>query len=84
MWRSFLPPQAPVETDVNLHALAKEFELSGGYIKNAAVRAAFMAASSGASIGMEILRLASALELEDMGRVVLNRTYARRGDDRGN
>jgi len=84
LWRSFLPPQAPVSTDVNLHILAKEFELSGGYIKNAAVRAAFMAASSGASIGMEILRLASALELEDMGRVVLNRVQSRRRDDRGN
>ncbi len=73
LWQTFLPPKAPVERDINLTVLANEFELSGGYIKNAAVRAAFLAAQAGAPIGMEILRLASALELEDMGRVVWQR-----------
>jgi SpoVK/Ycf46/Vps4 family AAA+-type ATPase len=76
LWQSFLPPKAPVESNLNLTALANEFELSGGYIKNAAVRAAFLAASVGAPIGMDILRLASALELEDMGRVVVNRQHS--------
>jgi len=75
LWQSFLPPQAPVEDDIDLNTLAREFELSGGYIKNAAVRAAFLAAATSAPIGMEILRLASALELEDLGRVVWHRTY---------
>lgn len=74
LWQTFLPPRAPVEADINLTTLATEFELSGGYIKNAAVRAAFLAASVGAPIGMEVLRLASALELEDMGRVVCQRS----------
>ena len=74
LWKTFLPPKAPVEKDIDLHVLAKEFELSGGYIKNAAVRAAFLAAQANAPIGMEILRLASALELEDMGRVVWQRS----------
>ncbi len=76
LWQTFLPPKAPVEADINLNVLAIEFELSGGYIKNAAVRAAFLAASVGAPIGMDILRLASALELEDMGRVVFHRADA--------
>ena len=78
LWQTFLPKRAPIEAGIDLKTLAIEFELSGGYIKNAAVRAAFLAASAGAPIGMEILRLASALELEDMGRVVLQR---RAGDD---
>ena len=69
-----MPPRAPIKTDIDLNLLANEFELSGGYIKNAAVRAAFLAASAGGPIDMEILRLASALELEDMGRVVCQRT----------
>jgi hypothetical protein len=73
LWKSFLPPTAPVEGAVDFELLAAEFQLSGGYIKNAAVRAAFLAASHDAAIGMELLRLASALELEDMGRVVLQR-----------
>jgi AAA+ superfamily predicted ATPase len=73
LWRSFMPDRAPVARDVDLRTLANEFELSGGYIKNAAVRAAFLAASHDAPISMELLRLASALEMEDMGRVVFHR-----------
>jgi SpoVK/Ycf46/Vps4 family AAA+-type ATPase len=73
LWKSFMPDKAPVSRDVDLRTLALEFELSGGYIKNAAVRAAFLAASHDAPISMELLRLASALEMEDMGRVVFHR-----------
>ncbi len=73
LWKSFMPDRAPVDRDVDYRTLAREFELSGGYIKNAAVRAAFLAASHDAPISMELLRLASALELEDMGRVVWHR-----------
>jgi SpoVK/Ycf46/Vps4 family AAA+-type ATPase len=73
LWRSFMPERAPVSRDVDYRTLALEFELSGGYIKNAAVRAAFLAASHDAPISMELLRLASALEMEDMGRVVFHR-----------
>ncbi|MCB1882282.1 MAG: ATP-binding protein, partial [Gammaproteobacteria bacterium] len=39
LWKSFLPERAPIEADIDYSVLAKEFELSGGYIKNAAVRA---------------------------------------------
>jgi len=71
LWKSFMPTRAPVLHDVNYRQLALEFKLSGGYIKNAAVRAAFLAASHDAPISMELLRVASALELEDMGHVVV-------------
>ncbi|MCE9580607.1 MAG: AAA family ATPase [Deltaproteobacteria bacterium] len=74
LWHSFLPKQAPVEAGIDFQTLAKEFELSGGYIRNAALRAAFLAASHNAPIGMELLRISSALELEDMGRVVWRRS----------
>src|SRR4029077_11452617 len=73
LWKTFMPEKAPVSNDVDLRTRAREFELSGGYIKNAAVRAAFLAATHDAPIGMELLRLASARELEDMGRVVWHR-----------
>jgi DNA replication protein DnaC len=74
LWRSFMPERAPVAQDVDFHTLATEFELSGGYIKNAALRAAFLAASHDAPINMVLLRVASALELEDMGHVVWHRS----------
>ena len=72
LWQSFMPARAPV-AEVNFRALAEEFELSGGYIKNAAIRAAFLAAHDKGKINMNLLRRAAALELEDMGRVVMNR-----------
>jgi Cdc6-like AAA superfamily ATPase len=81
LWQTFLPDRAPVEDGIDFEVLAREFELSGGYIKNAAVRAAFLAASHDAPIGMELLRLASALELEDMGRVALQRAAGARFTD---
>ncbi len=44
IWRCLLPPQAPVAPDVDLGAVARAFELTGGEIKNALLRAAYWAA----------------------------------------
>ena len=78
LWRTFLPAKAPGAGAFDLRALAHEYELTGGYIKNAAVRAAFLAAAQGSSITMPLLRKAASLEMEDMGRVVARR---RDGDE---
>jgi SpoVK/Ycf46/Vps4 family AAA+-type ATPase len=39
IWRTHLPPQAPLSDDVDVEALADQFELAGGYIKNAVLMA---------------------------------------------
>ena len=39
IWRGFFPAQAPLDPQVEFRALAQEFELSGGEIKNAVLRA---------------------------------------------
>jgi SpoVK/Ycf46/Vps4 family AAA+-type ATPase len=39
IWKKHLPPQAPVEPDVDLEALAERYEMTGGYIKNAMLAA---------------------------------------------
>jgi ATP-dependent 26S proteasome regulatory subunit len=70
LWKSMLPSKAPSSRNINFKALATEYEISGGYIKNVALRAAFLAAQEGVSIHMGMLRRAAALELEDMGRLV--------------
>lgn len=44
IWRRHLPASAPLSDDVDLSAVAAEFRLSGGHIKNAALRAAVTAA----------------------------------------
>lgn len=44
LWQCHLPEQAPLAEDVNLKELASQFPIVGGYIRNAAVSAAFYAA----------------------------------------
>ncbi len=39
IWRKHLPAKAPLAGDIDLKALAEEFEFSGGYIKNAVLTA---------------------------------------------
>jgi hypothetical protein len=70
LWRSFLPHSAPREHDLDIETLAREFELTGGVIKNVVVRAAFLAARENRKLGTGLLRRAATLELEDMGRVI--------------
>ena len=44
IWRCLIPPQAPLDPEVNLGAIARAYELTGGEIKNALLRAAYWAA----------------------------------------
>ena len=47
-----LPPGAPRADDVDAEALGREFNLSGGQIRNAALHAAFLAAGDASAIGL--------------------------------
>ncbi len=70
LWRSMFPPGAPLADDVGFEQLASDFEMSGGYIKNAVVRAAFLAAAEGEpAITHDLLVRAARLEWEEMGRL---------------
>lgn len=69
LWRAMLPARASVAGDLNLRPLARDFEMSGGHIKNAVLRAAYLAAASGEPITTEHLRRAARAEYEAMGRI---------------
>jgi AAA+ superfamily predicted ATPase len=43
LWRSMFPPQTPLAPDIDWALIAKKFEMAGGYIKKAALRAALVA-----------------------------------------
>ena len=70
LWQALLPAAAPVDGDLELESLAQNYVMSGGYIKNAVLRAAFLAADQGRAITGGLLARAAQLELEAMGRVV--------------
>ncbi len=44
IWKGLLPPQMPVAGVIDYAYLGRRYELSGGHIKNAVVRAAYRAA----------------------------------------
>ena len=74
IWQQNLPETAPVQ-DVDISWLAEQFELSGGAIRNAAVQAAFVAASAGSNVTMECVVTGIAREFQKMGRILKERDF---------
>jgi SpoVK/Ycf46/Vps4 family AAA+-type ATPase len=52
LWRKAFPPAAPVAADVDPALLARQFQLTGGEIRNVALASAFLAAYEGRPIGL--------------------------------
>ena len=69
LWRAMLPSRAPVGADIDFGLLAQRFVMTGGYIRNAAVRAAYLASHERTAIEMNHLVRAARAEYEGMGKV---------------
>ena len=72
IWKRLLPPTAPLGDDIDFEVLGKDFELSGGCIKNSVVRAAYRAAERKIPIDMDLLEAAGLQEYREMGKLVPN------------
>ena len=70
LWKHLIPPRAPVSDDIIFEALGEHFEMSGGHIKNAIMRAGIRAASKGTPISHALLWDSAVQEFRDMGHVV--------------
>lgn len=70
LWRSMMTPESEVAPDINWGEIASAFELSGGGIKNAVLRAAFLAAGEGKHLGREHLWRAGLAECSAAGKLV--------------
>ncbi|HEY1550976.1 MAG TPA: ATP-binding protein [Kofleriaceae bacterium] len=70
LWQAMLPASAPVEAGLDFGVLARRFAMSGGHIRNAALRAAFLAADEGSAIRQAHLEHAARVECESMGKIV--------------
>ncbi|MEP6865390.1 MAG: ATP-binding protein [Deltaproteobacteria bacterium] len=69
LWHALLPSSAPVAPDLELQPLARKYVMGGGYIRNAVVRAAFVAADANEPISNHHLRHAAQLEYEAIGKL---------------
>jgi SpoVK/Ycf46/Vps4 family AAA+-type ATPase len=68
LWRNYIPPQAPLSSDVDLQMLADNLEFSGSVIKSAALQAAYFAADEQTKIGMAHIARAIRRELQKLGK----------------
>ncbi len=67
LWKRMMPPNAPLADDINWSWLARTFEMSGGYIRNAVLKAAITASAAKKPISMEHLAKAASAEARSMG-----------------
>lgn len=70
LWSRLIPSETPCAPDLNFDVLASEFEMSGGYIKDAVLRAAFMAAELGEPLSGNHLYASARRVFKEMGRLV--------------
>jgi SpoVK/Ycf46/Vps4 family AAA+-type ATPase len=70
LWRAMLPAEALVANGIDFRSLAERFEMTGGYIRNAVLRAAYLAAADGGAITMAHLHRAAMLEYGAMGKII--------------
>jgi len=70
LWISMFPPKVPMAPHIDWDLMAKRFEMAGGYIKKAALRAALIAAEARRPITTADLVEAARQEYREMGRII--------------
>jgi hypothetical protein len=71
-----MPRELPRAGELTFDVLAREYQLSGGYIRNACLRAAFLAAQEEMSLHQHHLERAEALEFAELGKLSTTGTLA--------
>ncbi|MGM0576190.1 MAG: ATP-binding protein [Myxococcota bacterium] len=70
IWQRLLPADAPVDEDLDFEWLGEDYEMSGGHIRNAVLRAAYMAADAGHGLTTDVLVRAANVEYRALGKLV--------------
>ncbi len=69
LWAAHVTSRIPTRGVLDFAALARRFPLSGGYIRNSALRAAFLAAQDGSPLTQQHLERAVLLEYRELGKL---------------
>ena len=69
LWRRCWPEEVPLDADLDVDFLARQFKLSGGNIRNVALAAAFAAAANGGRVTMTHVIRGVRREYQKMGKV---------------
>ena len=81
IWQGVWPHETPRSPEVDFALLARQFQITGGNIRNIALAAAFLAADDRGRVGMEHLLRAVQREYQKMGKVLSENDF---GLNRGN
>lgn len=76
IWQKMFTKEVPIAKDVDFNFIARQFELSGGSIKNACLTAAFMAASENSEITMKHMIKSIEYEIKKQGKMVSKSDFA--------
>jgi SpoVK/Ycf46/Vps4 family AAA+-type ATPase len=69
IWKGLIPKECPVDAGIDFVDLGEAYELSGGFIKNAVVRAAYRAAAKQTSISWADIEFAAEQECKSAGKL---------------
>ena len=69
LWQALLPAGAPVHSNIDYRELGRRVHMSGGHIRNAVLRAAFLAADLQQPITNDLLWHAAQAEYEAIGKI---------------
>ena len=75
IWETPCPTECPLASDVDFTKIGAEFEMTGGMIKNALLRAAYWAADRDSDVTMGILREACRDEFVAAGKLTRDPDY---------
>ncbi|HYO13593.1 MAG TPA: AAA family ATPase [Thermoanaerobaculia bacterium] len=70
IWEGAWPAETPLHGDLDFAALAREYRLAGGNIRNIVVAAAFLAAAGGGPVRQSHLLRATRREYQKMGKTL--------------
>lgn len=69
LWRSLIPPGVPRGDQIDFAGLGQRYKLSGGYIRNSSLRAAFLAAEEGVPLSQDHIERAIRAEFREIGKL---------------
>jgi len=69
LWRKLLPEEVPLEAPLPFESLGERFELSGGYIRNALLRAAYRAREARQDLSLAVIEEVTAEECKAAGKL---------------
>jgi AAA+ superfamily predicted ATPase len=83
IWKNMFPEKAPRSADIDFEFLARQFNITGGAIKNIVLTGAFLAAEEASPISLRHLIMAIKREYEKMGRPILRSDFGKYYDEPG-